>query len=130
MAAAIGCLDAELAVRKLAGSGYPDRLLILKHENFRCCFELKATAAWKDNDSNRRVLTSSTKKLCKAIETGELSVAPCHLLATVLYDDPDGVVRKVRLDFVQPNSLVDVRYEASTSHKLLTSADHPKRDIH
>src|SRR5581483_9580308 len=45
------------------GGGYPDKILveIASHRTFP--FELKATSTWNAADSNRRVLTSSSRKL-------------------------------------------------------------------
>ena len=113
-----------LHVVPVAGAGYPDRRLWLDDPAFSCAMEIKATSVWNDGDSNRRVLTSSPVKLLGAIDRNELPGPPCHLLATVLYDRATGVVSAVRLDFLEPDSPVNVRLEASTSHKLLSSGAH------
>jgi hypothetical protein len=113
-----------LRVLPLKGAGYPDRRLCVDDPPFACALEIKATSGWKDADGNRRVLTSSPDKIIGGVASGELPAPPCHLIATVLYDRATGVVESVRLDFLEPDSPVNVRLEASTSHKLLSSGAH------
>ena len=83
--------------------------------------EMKATSNWNPNDTNRRVLTSSSNKL------RERFVPPVyHLLCTVIYQIEDEFARieDVRLDFIEPNTQVSVRLEASVSHRILTNGTH------
>lgn len=114
----------NLEVLNNPGAGYPDRALRLGSPPFTCCFEIKATSRWNDADGNRRVLTSSPKKLLAAVQNKSLPNPPCHLLGTVHYDRQNGTARYLRLDFLEPDSLVNIRLEASTSHALLVSGLH------
>ena len=114
----------QVSIALMKGAGYPDRVLVLTDPAFKCCFEIKTTSDWNDGDGNRRVLTSSLSKLRKAITSGEVLYPPCHLLGTVLYDRASSIVRDVRLDFLEPDSLVNMRLEASTSHALLAKGIH------
>ena len=84
-------------------------------------FELKATSTWDAADSNRRVLTSSSRKLRQRFPG-----AVNHVLATMLYASGAGVsrVQSLRLDFIEPSTLVNIRLEASVSHRLLAQATH------
>jgi hypothetical protein len=89
-------------------------------------FELKATSDWNPNDSNRRVLTSSSQKLRRHFRH------PInHLLATVVYHQEAGVFRleSVRLDYLNPDTEVSIRLEGSVSHKLLAESNHPSVHI-
>jgi len=109
-----------------SGHGYPDRQLREQSGNRRFPLELKATSQWNPSDANRRVLTSSSKKL------RETFTAPIHhLLTTICYDLDNGDCRiaRVRLDFIQPSTEVGVRLEASVSHRILSSGRHPSRTI-
>lgn len=101
------------------GQGYPDRRLHHHTDGFICVLELKATSQWDASDGNRRVLLSSTKKLRSNIVSGMLPAQPCHLLMTVNYTNGTSAIDGIRLDFIEPATLVEVRLEASTSHKLL-----------
>lgn len=49
-----------------------------------------------------------------------------HLLCTVIYqiEGESARVIAVRLDFLEPNTQVSVRLEASVNHKTLTGAEH------
>ena len=108
------------------GHGYPDRQLREHSGSRRFPLELKATSQWNPSDSNRRVLTSSSKKL------RENFAAPiCHLLTTLCYDitGSDHRISRVRLDFIQPTTEVSVRLEASVNHKILSSGGHTSRTI-
>ena len=50
-------------VRACAGAGYPDKILVAHLGGATFPLELKATSSWDAADSNRRVLTSSSRKL-------------------------------------------------------------------
>src|SRR3984893_1795271 len=108
------------------GGGYPDKILveIASHRTFP--FELKATSTWDVADSNRRVLTSSSRKLRQRFPG-----AVNHVLATLLYATAAGVSRisSLRLDFIEPTTLVNIRLEASVSHRLLAQATHRSTTI-
>ncbi|UFM66777.1 hypothetical protein LOS78_12660 [Paracoccus sp. MA] len=104
------------------GKGYPDMIFSLDGASF--CMEFKATSAWKAGDSNRRVLTSSTSKLRSLIQEAHVGNPPAHFICTVLYSDNDAVVTGVRLDFLEPDTPVNIRLEASTSQKLLSEGAH------
>lgn len=124
LAVALHCEPSLLSIEKLEGAGYPDRRVMLPDRNFSCCFEIKATSEWKERDGNRRVLTSSPSKVLGAIASGALPPSPRHLIGTVIYDRTSGVVEGLRLDFLEPDSPVNVRLEASTSHRLLSDGAH------
>ena len=112
-----------LRIESAPGPGYPDTWLTLG--SFTCACEIKSTSEFKEGDGNRCVLTSSTTKLRKALKAGTLGEPPNHLLLTVEYDDEAARVRAVRLNFLEPDTTVNVRYEASTSGKLLTEGGQP-----
>jgi hypothetical protein len=103
------------------GGGYPDKILVEIASRGTFPFELKATSTWDAADSNRRVLTSSSRKLRQRFPG-----AVNHVLATVLYATGAGVsrVQSLRLDFIEPGTLVNIRLEASVSHRLLAEATH------
>ena len=104
---------------KCAGAGYPDQTLV--RGETKIALEIKATGDWNPADSNRRVLTSSSDKLRKSFES------PIHhLLCTVFYSSalPTTRIDAIRLDFLEPSSPVNVRLEASVSHKLLALGLH------
>jgi len=48
------------------------------------------------------------------------------LICTVLYREENSSVQGVRLDFLEPDSEVSIRLEASTSQRLLTQGGHQK----
>ena len=112
---------ARYDLRACAGAGYPDKILISRQDNQIYPLELKATSTWNAADSNRRVLTSSSRKLRERFR-GVIN----HLLATILYGQrgADWFITSIRLDFVGPNTLVNIRLEASVSHRLLSQATH------
>ena len=113
-------------IRSCSGHGYPDRELREKATRRRFPLEFKATSRWNPSDTNRCVLTSSSTKL------RENFAAPInHLLVTVCYDASAALHRifRVRLDFIQPGTEVNVRLEASVNHKILNLGAHPKRVI-
>ena len=106
-------------IENCSGSGYPDRLL--RDDELKIPLEMKATSDWNPSDSNRRVLTSSSAKLRAQFES------PIHhLLLTAIYEVDGDVARikGIRLDFLAPNTEVNVRLEASVSHKLLHNSTH------
>lgn len=107
-------------IENCSGAGYPDR--ILAKGNFRqIALEMKATSDWNPNDSNRRVLTSSSKKL-----RDKFTSPIYHLLCTIIYqiEEKSAEIIAVRLDFIEPNTQVSVRLEASVNHKILANGTH------
>ena len=113
-------------LRACPGAGYPDKVLVSRRNGSTFPLELKATSSWDAADSNRRVLTSSSRKLRECFRP------PInHLLATILYGQRGGdwFINSLRLDFIGPNTLVNIRLEASVSHRLLTQATHPSFTI-
>ena len=96
------------------GGGYPDKILVEIASGRTFPFELKATSTWDAADSNRRVLTSSSRKLRQRFPG-----AVNHVLATMLYATGAGVsrVQSLRLDYIEPDTLVNIRLEASVSHR-------------
>ena len=108
------------------GGGYPDKILVEIDSRRTFPFELKATSTWDVADSNRRVLTSSSRKLRQRFPG-----AVNHVLATMLYTTGAGIsrVQSLRLDFIEPGTLVNIRLEASVSHRLLAEATHRSTTI-
>ena len=104
------------------GGGYPDRVIHIKGKRY--CMELKATNSWEKRDSHRRVLTSSPKRLLKLLENKKVDDPPAHLVGTVLYDKKQLTVTEFRVDFIGPETEVNVRLEASTTQKLLSKNSH------
>lgn len=109
----------QFVIDPCSGSGYPDKTLRSDSTGETYPLEFKATSSWNPKDSNRRVLTSSSKKLRRNF------AAPIyHLLATVIYSDSFHIIEHFRLDFLEPGNLVNVRLEASVNHKLLSEGLH------
>ena len=111
------------SISNCSGAGYPDQKLIRQNPKLHIPLEMKATAKWKDTDGNRRVLTSSSKKL-----RTQFTKPIYHLLLTVLYSKQDGedfaTIDTIRLDFIEPTTTVSVRLEASVNHKILVNDQH------
>ena len=113
---------ALFTLRKCAGAGYPDRELIQVDSGLKIPLEIKATADWNPSDSSRRVLTSSSDKL-----RTQFAEPIHHLLFTILYEISSPMsarIGSIRLDFLEPSTLVGVRLEASVSHKILCAGGH------
>ncbi|WP_123876531.1 hypothetical protein [Fuscovulum blasticum] len=114
-------LPANNSIVAARGAGYPDRLFVSGAT--RHCMEFKATSNWQDGDPNRRVLTSAPTKMIRLVNSRQVGVAPnhvpAHLICTVLYSEQQSSVQGVRLDFLEPDSEVNIRLEASTSQRLL-----------
>ena len=81
--------------------------------------EMKATSNWKNADGNRRVLTGSPTKMRNLIAIGKLAAPPAHLICTVFYSEAQSTLDGIRLDFLEPDSQIKIRLEASTSQQLL-----------
>jgi hypothetical protein len=109
-----------------SGAGYPDKQLSHKCSGRKFVLEVKATSSWDALDTNRVVLTSSSKKL-RTHFTPPIN----HLLVTICYSAMAGPYRVtvVRLDFIQPGTEVNIRLEASVSHRILAAGTHPSREI-
>lgn len=109
-----------------SGGGYPDKMLVDVGTGLRIPLEMKATSHWDPSDSNRRVLTSSSSKLRSQFQSPFY-----HLLLTVIYTEVSSGVRvdHLRLDFLEPNTTVNVRLEASVSHRILSAGAHRSRVI-
>jgi hypothetical protein len=116
----------EYRIDACPGGGYPDKILVEIASRRTFPFELKATSTWDATDSNRRVLTPSSRKLRQRFPG-----AVNHVLATLLYATGAGVsrVKSLRLDFIEPSTLVNIRLEASVSHRLLAEATHRSTTI-
>lgn len=111
---------ADWKLSNCPGSGYPD--LMLSTGDCTVAVEIKATSEWSAKDRNRIVLTSSSKKL-----RARFRPPVHHLLVTVQYAKvgPDEAsVLRLRLDFLCPATLVNIRFEGSVSQKLLSEASH------
>ena len=108
--------------RCLGQEGYPDRILVrLADDSRHLSFEIKSTSNWNPNDSNRRVLTSSSSKLRQ-----NFNLPIYHLICTVIYqmENNFAMICAVRFDFIEPNTNVKVRLEASVSHRILSNGEH------
>jgi hypothetical protein len=113
----------QFKIDDCSGAGYPDRILTSLVSDGRYPTELKATSAWDPADSNRRVITSSSAKLRRQF------TAPInHLLLTFSYslntETEQASITAVRMDFVEPDTIVNIRLEASVSHRLLAEGRH------
>jgi len=111
----------EFTIENCLGKGYPDKQLKNIATKIIYPLEIKATSNFNSKDSNRRVLTCSSKKLIKNFSKQK---AINHIIVTLIYDKSSWCIAKIRLDFLAPSSLVNVRLEASTSHKLLENRTH------
>lgn len=109
-----------------SGAGYPDKTLTELTTGLKMPLEVKATSDWNPADSNRRVLTSSSKKL-----RTQFTAPIHHLLLTVLYTKASShaTIDAIRLDFLEPSTSVSVRLEASVNHKILSNGPHHKKVI-
>lgn len=108
-------------IERCSGPGYPDKRLLCLADKRVFAFELKATSEFDPGDSNRIVLTSSSEKLRRYFR------APIsHLLGTACYELGDGKVciQKLRLDFLEPDTPVNIRLEASVSQRMLAKGAH------
>jgi hypothetical protein len=109
-------------LRCIGREGYPDRILVRVADDSRhISFEIKSTSNWNPNDTNRRVLSSSSSKLRQ-----NFNVPIHHLICTVIYQMENNFarIRAVRLDFIEPDTDVKVRLEASVSHRILSNGEH------
>ncbi len=113
----------QFRIESCPGQGYPDRILRRLLDQSRYPAELKATSAWNPADSNRRVITSSTAKLRR-----QFTQPINHLLITFSYTlntvTEQASVTAIRMDFVEPDTIVNIRLEASVSHRLLAEGKH------
>lgn len=115
-------LPEDIKLVKQKDTGYPDwKIEVTKKDktvvNIAC--EVKATSEWKDNDSNRRVITSSSRRISNNF------IAPIyHLMLTIIYDEQSLKINSLVMDFLETTTIVNVRYEASVSHCLLANATH------
>lgn len=119
----------EFQIIDLSGAGYPDKLLINKASQIKFCFEIKATTNWNKSDSIRRVLTASSDKIRKAVRSNILPDPPNHIICTLMYEDECCKITEVRMDFLEPDTEISVRYEAATSQKLLSCGTHKKHNL-
>lgn len=115
------------SIVKCSGPGYPDQTLIQQSTNLHIPLEMKATAKWNERDTIRRVLTGSSRKL-----RTQFSAPIYHLMLTVSYADrqPESItINTIRLDFLEPTTTVNIKFEVSVNHKILTSGDHYSKTI-
>lgn len=116
-------------IEKCEGNGYPDKILVeINDENNlnEIALEMKATTKWDSKDSNRRVLTSSSTKLCE-----NFTKPIYHLICTTKYkrNSVSATIETIRLDFILPKSYVSIRLEASVSHSILDKGEHETREF-
>jgi hypothetical protein len=64
--------------------------------------------------------------MIRLVNSGDIGEPPAHLICTVLYREETSSVQGLRLDFLEPDSEVNIRLEASTSQRLLTQGEHQK----
>ncbi len=126
----IGC-DQDLGIRKLRGSGYPDCIVYIN--NKKIAAEIKSTSKFDVKNSQRRVLLSSLKKLEKSIKSEKIDNPPCHLLITLIYsysnDKRSAHINKIRLDFLNKKSAVNVRFEAYLTHQSLSKNQNKENHV-
>lgn len=118
----LSCKLAHFTLRKCVGAGYPDCELTQERTGIKMPLEVKATADWSPGDSSRRVLTSSSAKL-----RSQFAEPIYHLLTSIVYRGSSplkAVIESIRLDFLEPTTVVGVRLEASVSHKILCAGSH------
>ena len=113
--------DKEVKFEVCKGAGYPDMYITFPMlPDLMVFLEIKATTIFNSKDGNRRVLFSSTQKMRKY--KNAMSSKHCfHLLLTCEYDEKSKIINSIRFDFLEPNTSLNIRLEASTSHKLLSS---------
>jgi hypothetical protein len=106
-------------IRPCPGNGYPDKKLVRLADGDALALELKATTEFDERDGNRMVLTSGSAKLRK-----HFKLPVRHLLLTACYRQQGRrvYIEAIRMDFLQPGTLVNVRFEASTSKRLLAKS--------
>jgi hypothetical protein len=117
-------------INDLTGNGYPDRLLLRLPSLLGCALEIKAASAWNVDNWQRIVLTSASGKLRRHFKRLRGSRV-CHLLLTIFFSRQGDHARiyGLRLDFLQPTSCVQTRYEASMSQHMLAKGKHPVRFV-
>jgi hypothetical protein len=129
----VDSINADLRGYRLCGckgQGYPDRQLLRLKDKRNFAFELKATTSFDPRNSNRVILTSGTGKLRRNFG---IANPICHVLATTLYSKTQTgrrcqiMITGLRLDFLEPSSPIQKRYEASVSHWLLSRGAHESR---
>jgi len=116
----------QFRIEDCSGAGYPDKRLVRLSDRGVFAFELKATSDFDPNDSNRIVLTSSSEKLRRYFRPPVF-----HILATACYGQKGTQIEigRLRLDFLEPTTPVNVRLEASVSQRILARATHPNISI-
>lgn len=112
-------------IYKCPEKGYPDRILA-KGSIKQIALEMKSTGSWNSKDTQRRVLTSSSKKL-RVNFTDPIY----HLICNVTYKKlkQKAEILTIRLDFINPRSFVNIRLEASSTHKIFDKGNHEKREF-
>ena len=108
------------------GPGYPDKTLIRISDGLRIPLEVKATKEWNHSDTNRRVLTSASNKLRE-----NFTWPFYHLLIHLVYSlkNQRSEIKCIRLDFLEPTTLVQIRLEASVNHQSLSKGNHTSRSF-
>ena len=105
--------------KKCKESGYPDQQLV-SDSGTSFAFEEKAHSNWDENDGNRIVIASSTKRL-RATFTPPINHIWATLYNSYRLEGNTTVCTLHRLDlhFAEPGTLVNRRLEGSTSNKTL-----------
>tara|TARA_Y100001970_G_scaffold134584_1_gene165703 strand:+ start:1747 stop:2352 length:606 start_codon:yes stop_codon:yes gene_type:complete len=110
-------------IKECKGPGYPDYTLIDISRKNRIPFEFKATTSSNLNDTNRIVLTSSSKKLRQ-----QFKKPIYHLILTSKYkinsNNWIANIYEIRLDFLEPTTTVNIRLEGSVNKKILNEGSH------
>lgn len=105
----------HFTVHECSGAGYPDFKLVSVANGRAYPFEIKATGK-RHATNSRVVLTSDSTKL------REFFLPPLrHLIVTVHYRRTPQTIRveSLRLNFLGPQSPVNVRFEVAVTSKLL-----------
>ena len=114
----------DVTLREATGRGYPDYWLEISGRVY--AVEMKATGNLKPGSTLRTVLLSTSRTLRKALETGMVSGPINHVLLQVEYENRPGAkpgYRSARLYFLEPDSEVNVRFEAATSQRRMGDLD-------
>jgi hypothetical protein len=112
---------AGFAVQECPGQGYPDRMLVRASDHRAFPLELKATRSFASHHTTRVILTAASGKLRRFFHPPIK-----HVLATICYrkEGPRVWIDDLRMDFLEPWTLVRVRLEASVTQRLLLQGKH------
>lgn len=114
----------KIARKAGTGNGYPDYWLDIGGTVY--AIEMKATGNLNPSSTNRTVLLSSSKTLRKALNK-QVVIAPIrHAILQIVFHNrknQHAVFKSANLYFLEPDTEVNVRFEASTHQKGLRRVD-------